>query len=928
MSNENEKVVSTATVTKGTGLTKKLKGLSDSEVLKSREKYGKNEIDEATPDTFLQKVLDSLKDPMLILLLFIATFMLVLSFFGQAEWYEPLGTYIAVALVAIISARTEMSSDKKYRELKNATKTEKIKTYRNGVLTVVDISEIVVGDIVILQNGDKVPADGLLISGDVRVNNSSLNGETEECKKFAIQGDEKFTDNVTGDTLVDKHSMFKGTTIYDGEGIMEVAKVGMETMMGEMAADMADDDVDSPLKVKLAKLAGQISKFGYIGAVVIGIVYMVHFIMVSGGVSEYMAIGGMEILKDALEAFTIAIMIIVCAVPEGLPLMIALVLQQNTGRMLDLNVLVRKSIGIETAGSLNVLFSDKTGTITKGLLEVTTFFTADGKEIELDKISESSKVKGLLDLCIGKNTSAMFDTKHEVTGGNLTDQALLKFLGEETFETLSEEKDYTIDKMQAFNSSNKFSQSYIKSLGKTFYKGAPERLVTKANRYLDKDGNVVELDQSVLDAKIDELANRAMRVLAFGYSEKELVENSINDDIVLVGLVGIRDDVRPEAKQAIEEVQGAGIQVVMITGDRLETAVAIGKEASLLTGKINVVTPDDIIDDTKFLAKTEAMDTIALSSEALNKLSDDTIKKVLSKIRVIARALPKDKSRMVKLTQELNLVCGMTGDGVNDSPALKRADVGFAMGSGTEAAKEAGDLVIIDDNFLSIKNAILFGRTIYINILKFCKFQLAINVGAVLVSAVLPFLGIEEPLTVTHLLFVNLVMDSLGALLLGQEPALESYMKDKPRRRDESIVSRPMFIQFCVLGVYLLVLSIVWFKSGIFNEFFIDDAQFKSGFFALFMFTAILNGFNVRSDGFNILKGIKENGNFLKVICAMLGATILLCESSLFLPVIGEMFSTEAFGITGWLVVFAMSLTVIPVDMLRKLVTNAFTKKK
>ena len=256
----------------------------------------------------------------------------------------------------------------------------------------------------------------------------------------------------------------------------------------------------------------------------------------------------------------------------------------------------------------------------------------------------------------------------------------------------------------------------------------------------------------MLNGKIDELANRAMRVLAFGYSQKPMQENAINDDIVIVGLVAIRDDVRKEAKEAISEVTRAGIQVVMITGDRLETAVAIGKEAGLFDG---------------------SNDFVALSSSQLNAMSDEEVKEKIPYIRVIARALPTDKSRMVRLCQEMNLVVGMTGDGVNDSPALKRADVGFAMGSGTEVAKEAGEIVILDDNFKSIKDAIWYGRTIYHNILKFCKFQLVINVAAVLVSAIAPFMGIEEPLKVTHLLFVNLVMDGLGAIMLGNEPALE-----------------------------------------------------------------------------------------------------------------------------------------------------------
>lgn len=900
----------------------KLKGLSDSQVNESREKYGRNEIQEAEPETFLQKVLESLKDPMLILLLAIATGMLVLSFLGYAEWYESVGTYIAVALVACISAKTEMSSDKKYRELKESTKDEPTKIYRNGNLVVLDATEVVVGDIVLLQSGDKVPADGLLIDGRLSVNNSSLNGETEECKKTECEADTVFPKIVTGNTLVDKHSMFKGTTVYDGEGIIEVSRVGMKTMMGEMASDMADDEVDSPLKVKLTKLAGQISMFGYIGAGIIAVVYMLHFILTAGGIGAYAATGGMNILMDVVEAATIAIMIVVCAVPEGLPLMIAIVLQSNTSKMLENNVLVRKAIGIETAGSLNILFSDKTGTITKGILEVTSFFTADGKEKKLDDVKENTEAGKWLKLSVCKNTSSMFDSKGSVTGGNLTDQALLRFMGENTYRTVKE--NYEADTFQSFNSSNKFSQAYIGSEGVTVYKGAPERLLAKAKKCLDENGNIVDIDKKVVDAKIDELANKAMRVLAFGYSEHKLVNDKINDDIIIIGFVGIRDDIRQEAKDAIVEVQGAGIQVVMITGDRLETAVAIGKDANLLTGKVDVVTADDIKTDAEFVESAKNMDTIAISSDALNKLGDDAVKAVLRKLRVIARALPKDKSRMVKLSQQLNLVTGMTGDGVNDSPALKRADVGFAMGSGTEAAKEAGDLVIIDDNFRSIRNAVLFGRTIYLNILMFCKFQLAINVGAVLVSAILPFLGVESPLTVTQLLYVNLCMDTIGSILLGQEPAKASYMTHAPKRRDESIVSKKMFLQFTIVGVYLLLLALAWFNIPVIRGIFTDDEQYKTGFFAAFMFASIFNGFNVRTNGFNIFKDIKENPNFFKVFALMLGSTVVISELSLVSPALGNMFSTEAFGLQGWLVVLVVGITIIPIDMLRKLICGTY----
>lgn len=915
--------------TKKKSLEEKLVGLSDSEVLASREKYGKNEIQEAPPETFLQKVIGALNDPMLILLIVIATGMLILSFFGFTEWYESVGTYVAIALVAIISARTEMASDTKFRELKESTKAEPVRVYRNGVLSVIDISEVVVGDIVDIQNGDKIPADGVLLKGKITVNNSSLNGETEECKKFAAPESYEFPEEVKGDTLVDENTLFKGTTIYNGEGLMEVHRVGMKTMMGEMAADMAEDDVDSPLKVKLAKLAKQISTFGYIGAVVIAVVYMIHFIIQAGGFGDYLALGGMHILMDFIDALMIAIMIVVCAVPEGLPLMIALVLQANTSVMLENNVLVRKAIGIETAGSLNILFSDKTGTITKGQLEVVEVFTGDAQKIDPDKMSEQAgKINGLLNVCMAKNTLSMFDDKGNVVGGNLTEHALLKFIGADQFKAINGDHKYDVTMEQPFNSSNKFSQVFIQGMDKTFYKGAPERLLAKAKKCLNMSGEVVDLDRKVVDKYIDDLANRAMRVLAFGYSESGMVDDKINDDIVIIGLVGIRDDVRPEARDAIKEVQGAGIQVVMITGDRLETAVAIGKDSNLLSGDAYVITPESIIDEPKVIAEVENHETIAISSEALNKLSDDTIKTILTKIRVIARALPKDKSRMVKLAQELNLVCGMTGDGVNDSPALKRADVGFAMGSGTEAAKEAGDLIIIDDNFFSIRNAVLYGRTIYENILKFCKFQLGINVSAVIISALLPFLGIENPLTVTQLLFVNLVMDSLGSLMLGKEAAKPSYLRKPPRRRDESIISKKMFAQFTLMGIYLTILSIVWFKSGWFDGLFKTDLQFKTGFFAVYMFSAILNGFNVRTNGFGIFKGLKQNKQFVGVLCAMLGATVILCNLSLISSALGNMFSTEAFSPLAWVVIAGVSVIAIVFDLARKAIAGTYKEEE
>ncbi len=888
----------------------KYQGLSDKEIAASREKHGSNVIPDSEPTTFWKEFKETFKDPMIRILLVIAAIMIVMFALGYAEIYEPVGTIVAVLIVALVTAKTGVTSDTKYRQLKDSTKKDTCKVYRNGLISVIDVDDVVVGDAVLLQSGDKIPADGILVDGDLRVDNSALNGEAEECKKTAAPDGAVLPEDITGDTFVDSHSLFRGAVVFDGEGVLAVQRVGLKTMMGRMAEEMQEEEPASPLQVKLGKLAHQISTFGYIGAIVIALLYMIFFIVSAGGPAEYLTSGWPVIFQDVVEAVTLAIVIIVCAVPEGLPLMISLVLMQNTSKMLDHNVLVRKAEGIETAGSLNILFSDKTGTITKGELQVVEFFTAQGETIPLEKLREHNHVKSLLDIAIGRNTAAMFDSEHRVIGGNATDQALMKFLGEETFRVLSENPDCEITESQGFNSANKFSQVRIDSLGKTFYKGAPEKLTAAAKKALDAAGNEIALDQAKLDQKINELADRAMRVLAFGYSEKSLTENQINDDLVLIGLVAIRDDVRPEARDAIHEVQQAGIQVVMITGDRLETAVAIAKDSGLISSESDR----------------------AITSAELNNMSDDEVKAIIRDIRVIARALPTDKSRMVRICQEMNLVVGMTGDGVNDSPALKRADVGFAMGSGTEAAKEAGKIVILDDNFRSIKDAIWYGRTIYHNILKFCRFQLVINVAAVVVSAIAPFFGVEEPLKVTHLLFVNLVMDGLGAIMLGNEPAKEEYMREKPRRRDESIVSRRMMEQILTMGIWLTIISFLFLKLPFFAGLFENEEQHLTAYFVLFIVSALFNGFNVRDERFAIFRNLGENKGFLQVFFLIILVQFLIVNAAV-VPLapfewISNMFSCVPFGVKGWIAAILMAATMIPVDLLRKAVTGSGSEKQ
>ena len=882
-------------------------GLTSAEAEESRRIHGSNAIPEPAWMTLGQAFRETFRDPMIRILLVMVALMIAMYFAGHAEIYEPVGTIVTVIIVATVTARTNVASDTEYRALRARTAKDTAKVCRDGGLLVLPVDEIVVGDHVILQGGNKIPADGMLIAGELRVNNTALNGETEECPKIPADRCYVFPEEITGDTFVDDATLFRGSVVFDGEGVMEVRRVGVHTMMGRMAAEMQVREPDSPLQVKLARLADQISAFGYISGLVIVSLYMMFFALRAGGLEAYVMQGWSQILVDAIQAVSLAILIIVCAVPEGLPLMISLVLMQNTSRMLARGVLVRRAVGIETAGSLNILFSDKTGTITGGRLEVVDFFTADGAVIVPE---EHAVLHEKLKLAIGMNSAAMYDEHGAVVGGNPTDQAVMRFLGAETYRTMHADEHDRAGQRQTFNSTNKFSQAELPARGTVVYKGAPEALLARAQYALRADGTLTSFDAAKLNAKINEYATRAMRVLAFGYSEQPFRKNEINADVVLIGFAAIRDDVRPEARAAITEVQAAGVQVVMVTGDRRETAVAIARDAGLLRADGDLV----------------------LTSSDLAQMRDDEVQRVLPQLRVIARALPTDKSRIVRLSQKMNLVVGMTGDGVNDSPALRRADVGFAMGSGTEAARDAGDIVILDDNFRSIKDAILYGRTIYNNILKFCRFQLVINIAAVVVSAVAPFFGIIEPLRVTHLLFINLVMDSLGAIMLGNEPAHESYMREKPRRRDANLISPTMCVQILCMGAWLVLLSFFFLTDARIAACFDGKAEHYTAYFLLFVLASLMNGFNVRDAGFGIFRGLGENIGFVKVwtmivliMAAIINAPYIPHEVGLW---IGGMFSTTPIHAGGWVLVFLLAATMIPADLLRKAVWKGIARAR
>lgn len=859
------------------------RGLSKQEVEESRKKNGTNALTQLPPDPLWKKILEGFKDPMIMILLVALVIQVVLFFLGQAEWFEPVGILIAIVIANGVASVSENKQENKASALKEEEEAkERAKVIRDEQLMEIHVSEIVVGDIVYLQAGDKIPADGIIAQGQLKVDQAALNGETEEADKISCPSGAKYD---TKD-LLNKYYAYRGTVVCGGEGYMQVKVVGDKTMFGELALEVQEDTRETPLQVKLGILAQQISKFGYIGAIAI-----VLGILIKTFVTGALPTGIYEWIRLLMDAITVAVTIIVCAVPEGLPMLTSILLSFQSLKMAKDNVLVRKINGLETAGSLSILFSDKTGTITEGKLSIVELATGN-----VTKFQKLSQVKPELaaDLItgIGINNSASV-SKGDIIGGNSTDRALMAFLVDsKVADSLSKED---VRNFNAFDSNKKSSSVTVTRNGKsvTYIKGAPERIIDRCTHYIDENGVEKKLvEKNYLTSYMNEQAGRSMRLLAVAKCDGVSDEG----ELTLICVLSIRDNVRKEAVDAIREVKNAGIQVVMVTGDRKETAVAIAKEAGLLSNS----------------------DDVALTSAEMAEKSDEELKVILPRLRVVSRALPTDKSRLVRIAQELDYVVGMTGDGVNDSPALKKADVGFAMGSGTEVAKEAGDITILDDNFSSIEKAILYGRTMFKSIRKFLIFQLTVNVAAVLTCFIGPLLGEQVVLTVIQLLLINLAMDTLAAIAFGSEPALKEYMKDKPVPRTASIVSKEMLIEIVISGAYItfICLSILFLPPirNLFGD--VDVTYLKSALFATFMMAITFNGFNARTEYINVFQNLGRNKNFILVMLSIFALQFV------FVAFGGEVLSVEALSVKSWIICIVLAFMVIPIDIVRKLIMH------
>lgn len=853
----------------------KYNGLSDKEVIEKRKKYGDNGLSRKKQDTFFKMFVETLGDPIIKILL-IALSIKIIFLFKDFDFYETIGIVLAIIIASFISTISEYGSEKAFERLQEESSKIRVRVIRNSKVVSVDVSDIVLDDIVLLSSGDKVPADGIILEGTISLDESSLNGEAKEVYKSSSTS----------------NKVYRGTVVYDGEALIRVDAVGDKTFYGNLASEIQDKEPISPLKLRLTKLAKTISIFGYIfaGLVALGYLFSVVFIENNFDIDKIVATisNGRVMFGHILYALTLSVTLIVVSVPEGLPMMITLVLSSNMRRMLKKNVLVRKLVGIETAGSLNILFTDKTGTLTKGKLEVIGLYLPN--KVFINNVMELSSYRNYYDLVIPSllyNNDSVYDfDNNRVIGGNITDRAIMDFI------KMKKGDEYRVTDKVSFDSKNKYMISVVKGANNLrLIKGAPEVIINACNTYYDANGDKkIFKNKDEMFKKVDDYTKNGIRVLALAVSDDVLNLRSFRN-VSFLGLVMIKDEVRKEAISGLEMVKAAGIQTVMVTGDNKNTASALAFELGLVSND------DDII----------------LTSDELAKMSDKDVKKILPKLKVVARSLPHDKSRLVNVARDLDLVVGMTGDGVNDAPALKKADVGFAMGSGTEVAKEASNIVILDDNFMSIVNAILFGRTIFKSIRKFIIFQLSVNICAVMVSLIGPFIGIDQPVTVIQMLWINMVMDTLAGVAFAYEPPLIEYMNEKPKKKGEHIVNKYMFNQIIVMGLYTSLLCLLFLKlPSISNLFEQNGGHLMTAFFGLFIFCSIFNSFNARTHRINIFSNIFKNKAFLIVILFIVIIQIYLIYYG------GEVFRTVGLSLYEFNMMILISMTVIPVDFLRK----------
>lgn len=866
-----------------TVLTVDTNGLAQRDVESHREKFGSNTLTKKKRISFIKQLLINLNDP-IIKILIGALFINAIISFRNINIPETIGIAAAIIISTLVSTVSEYSTSLAFDKLSNDTEASIVTVRRDGNISQISASDIVAGDIVLLSAGSKIHCDGYLISGRLYCNQSSLTGESTEVKKYGQIISEIYP-NGLGDTVSDFSKVFAGSLIVSGSGEMVAVNVGDNTLIGKLAVNLQENSRPSPLKKRLSQLAKSISIIGYVLAALIAFAYLFNSFFIDSGMNINLILQKLKnssfVTTELLHAITLAVSVVVVAVPEGLPMMITVVLSSNMKRMLRDGVLVKRLVGIETAGSMNVLFTDKTGTLTTGEMSVEKIIAFDKSYNSIKELKSNNKYCSEILKCI--------DSACNIPCTSATEKAIVTyFLGKNPKRIKSIKEPFDSDKKY---SSGKIGSSY-------YYLGAPEKLLSMAESYLTSEMESIYVSTSEINfitEKVTKYANEGSRVLCAARKKSD-------EYLEFLGLIILSDPLRNGIKSTVKSAQRAGIQVIMVTGDNTYTASKIANEAGIITNSQNVV----------------------LTSSELNALSDDQLCETIPRLAVVARALPEDKIRLVKATESMGLVTGMTGDGINDSPALKSADIGFAMGSGTEIAKEASDVVITDDSFDSIINAVLYGRTIFESIRKFIVFQLIMNLCAMGVSLIGPFIGIDNPVTVIQMLWINVIMDTLGGLAFAGEPALKEYLHQKSKSLDEKILTAGMVRQILFTGGYSLLICIAFLKSSYVRGLFYGKSQmyFLTAFFALLIFCGIFNSFNARTPRINLLSHLNKNKAFVIIMTAVAIIQLAIIYFG------GQVFRCIPLEKDALIISAAFALTVLPADILRKIIVKRTSRKR
>ena len=868
----------------------RMQGLSGQQVSESKAKYGTNELAKKETESLWSMFIGAFDDiwiKVLCAALALKVILAVLGIFvpalsGGNDVVEIISIVIAIALATGFSTLSEYRNTPRSEALQEEYSKTYAKVVRDGKLVNILTSEIVKGDTILIQAGDKVPADGLLFEGKIKVSQAALNGESRDENKAAVTN----MDEAESTDYSSHGKVFMGSVVTSGEGYMIATVIGDSSELGKINKALTDTSEEEERKdtssLKLEGVAAGIGKLGVSAAAIAGILHVVLTL-----IRADQAITVVSVLLVIAEAVMLMASIVIMAVPEGLPMMNSLVQSMNTESMYKKNILVSHKAAFSDSAYMNVFFSDKTGTITQGNLSLVEFITGDGK------IAEHIPSQEFIEAITLNNLAKVSEGKP--IGSNNMDRALLGYALEHGYDDSKNDPDKVAD-ISGFDSEKKCATVTLKN-GLVYWKGATENIIDKVTHYMLPSGEEKEFtaaDKKAVEDQMLAQAKRTMKLLS--------VAKIADGKTVLMAVLCLRDNVRTDAVETVEILNNAGIQVVMVTGDAEETAVAIAKEAGILKDEQN---------------------DVVLTHEELEQMSDEELKKKLPNLRVVSRAKPLDKKRLVSISQQLDNVCGMTGDGVNDAPALKQADIGFAMGDGTAVAQEAGDVVILNNSLTSIKDCVLNSRTMAKSVGKFLIFQLTVNISTLLMNIIAPILGWTEPFSIVQILWINLIMDTLAAMAFGGEPILDRYMNEKPALRKDNILTTYIKSAIGTSSVFITLGSILILENiGGITDFVTpagcaDPELYEKTFmFAFFIYSIIFNSLNTRSERFNVFEHIEENKNFIIVM----GVIFIL--QTIIIEIGGQVFSTTTLNAKALFVSMLLAVLIIPVDMVRKAIVS------